>query len=101
MTLHFDYAARQWTCLKSSTFHVKWNGKIVRTIVPENYKVNHVKISLTAIVGKNSLTFVGADSHSQTGASLDNVKLIRKSGCHPGNEDLVHDGDFESHHGNI
>lgn len=59
-----------------------------------------MRISLTAVVGRDSLTFVGTPQ-SSTGAQIDNVKLTRRSALHSGKEDLIHDGDFEKHHGPI
>lgn len=71
---------------------IYWNDQKIQEIIPSDYDVHSLSFKLTAKPGKNVLAFEGAGISDSRGATLSNIKLIRKSTF--GLQDLVDNGDF-------
>lgn len=95
--LTFDWAARDglWN-QDSNRFAVYFNGRLVRSFLPKDYKLHHEKIIIKGRYGKNRLDFVGKGVSDSYGAQIDNVKLVRKTKY--GSKNYIKNGDFESGH---
>ena len=76
-TLEFKYAAHKGVFLSSSTFAVKWNGKIIRRIIPRDRKVHSIRLRVRANVGSNYIHFIGQGKSDYRGATVDDIKLYR------------------------
>ena len=60
LILTFDHAARDglWD-QDSNRFKVVFNGKVIKSYLPKDYKLHHAKHYLTGRNGKNTLHFIG------------------------------------------
>lgn len=60
LILTFDHAARDglWE-QDSNRFKVVFNGKVIKSYLPKDYKLHRAKLSLTGKKGKNTLHFIG------------------------------------------
>ena len=76
-TLEFKYGAREGYSLSSSSFSVKWNGRIIRNITPKDFKIHKVKLALVAKAGSNTIHFIGKGKSDSTGATIDDVYMYR------------------------
>ena len=75
LTLRFDYAAREDSPLSSSQLKVVWNGKVVKTLRPDDYDPHEASISVTAKKGWNKIQFKSKGDSDSKGLTIDNVAL--------------------------
>jgi len=91
-TLSFQYACRQGVLFQSCLGDIVWNNIVVYSVVPTDYLVHTVSITVTAQVGKNLLQIEGAGISDSYGLTVDNVALIRAGTS----VSIVVNGGFES-----
>jgi len=58
--LALDCAARNGRPVETSQLEIVWNGKVIQTVTPKNYKIERVALNLDAENGENTLTLRGA-----------------------------------------
>lgn len=81
--------------MATSSFNIIWNGETVKEVTPANYNLGHLSLTLEAKVGENEIKFAGAGPSDSFGATIGDISLVRPSGCHDGDEDLIINGNFE------
>jgi len=73
--LSLECAARKGKDLGTSQLEILWNGKVVETVSPQDYKIQRVNLQLQGTEGENTLTLRGAGKSDGLGISVDAVKL--------------------------
>ena len=88
-TLSFSYVCRNNVPFQSCLGEVVWNNFIIYSIIPTDYSVQTRTLTVTALVGRNTLQFSGAGTSDSFGLLIDDARLIR------GSVDIVVNGDFQ------
>ena len=91
-TLSFRFSCRPNVALQSCLGEVLWNNVIIKTIIPTDNIFHTFTIKVAAVVGKNSLQFVGAGTSDSYGLLIDDVSLVRDGTT----VNIVVNGDFSS-----
>jgi hypothetical protein len=78
LTITITYAARDTVPFASNGFGIKWNGVIVAQVWPNDYNINTVCLSVTAIAGANRLGLIGLGTSDGLGAGIHSVTLVRQ-----------------------
>lgn len=89
-TLSFSYVCRNGVAFQSCLGEVVWNNVIVYSIIPTDYSVQTRTVTVTALVGRNTLQFSGAGTSDSYGLLIDDATLIRGS-----SPTIVTNGDFQ------
>lgn len=87
-TLSFSYVCRNNVPFQSCLGEVVWNNVIIYSIIPTDYSVQTRTLTVTALVGRNTLQFSGAGTSDSYGLLIDDARLIR------GSSNIVINGDF-------
>ena len=74
--------------MSSNIFKVYWNGKLLRTIRPRNYRARWFKINVQSRRGNNRLQFSGSGKSDTKGATFSLV------GLWAGRKNYIVNGDF-------
>lgn len=90
-TLTFQYACREGVAFQSCLADIVWNNVVVYSVVPTDYEVRTVTLSLAASAGRNSLQIEGAGVSDSFGLTVDNVQLVRFGTA----DNIVVNGGFE------
>jgi hypothetical protein len=81
-TITIQYAARSNERLSNSAFAIKWNGVIIDEVFPSDNNVNTITLTVTAVVGSNSLGLAGLGrhyyEHRHGGASIQSLSLVQQ-----------------------
>ena len=78
LALSFKYAASTGAALKTSSFFVKWNGRVIKRITPTSYRIFSIfNLRLLAKAGNNRLEFHGAGGRHIKGVTIDDVRVVR------------------------
>jgi len=94
--LTFEHASRAGVAQSSNSFAINFNGKRIKEYFPTDYNVNSASLSLDAVIGKNTINFIGTGTSDSLGQGIDNVALKRDAYC--GVEDVIVNGGFEQGH---